>query len=158
MSNSVNCPKCGGHVPSGAAFCQACGASVSGASAMKPRQPEKAKRSNWKGFLIGGLALVVVISAAAFGFRSKPASQAEAPIDPNFTAIEGVGPMPAYLAKADPLIKTEYIWAASHLKELQYIPCYCGCFHEDGHTDNFSCYYERDKSGRITGYDGMSVS
>jgi len=65
--------------------------------------------------------------------------------------------MPDWLVKADPLIKTEYIWASGHLAELQYIPCYCGCSH-DGHTDNFACYYDRDQSGRITGYDGMSAS
>lgn len=66
--------------------------------------------------------------------------------------------MPSWLAEADPLIKTEYIWAASHLQELQYIPCYCGCFEGDGHTDNFACYFDRDERGKITGYNGMSAA
>jgi hypothetical protein len=63
--------------------------------------------------------------------------------------------MPDWLVKADPLIKTEYIWASSHMSELQYIPCYCGCAGE--HADNFACYFQRDKNGAIADYDGMAA-
>lgn len=103
--------------------------------------------------IIIAAALVLALFAAQGCSKPEP----EAPIDPSATAIAGAPAMPDWLAKADPLIKTEYIWAAAHLKELQYIPCYCGCQH-DGHTDNFACYYDRDGNGAITDYDGMAVS
>lgn len=111
----------------------------------------------WKILIAGAVAVVVLVGAALAIMRPNAAQKAEVPIDPNATSIADAPPMPAWLAKADPLIKTEYIWASTHLAELQYIPCYCGCGH-DGHTDNFACYFDRDKSGSITGYDGMSLS
>lgn len=103
--------------------------------------------------IASALALVLLITAGCSGSK-KPA---EAPIDPNATSIAGAPAMPDWLAKADPLIKTEFIWAAAHHEELQYIPCYCGCQHS-GHTDNFTCYFDHDGSGRITDYDGHALT
>jgi len=100
------------------------------------------------------LVLALVVAGCAGG-QSK--AKAEEKIDTNAHSIHGAPPMPHWLETADPLIKTEYIWAAAHLDELQYIPCYCGCG-PAGHTDNFGCYYQRDKNGTITDYDQMSFT
>jgi hypothetical protein len=65
--------------------------------------------------------------------------------------------MPDWLMTANSGIKTEYTWAASHMAELQYMPCCCGCG-QSGHADNFSCYCKRDGDGKITAYDDMSFT
>lgn len=104
------------------------------------------------------MALLIVVGAAggtAWYIRSSR-HQAEM-TDVSADVIKGAPPMPDWLSSASPLIKTEYAWAATHLNELQYIPCYCGC-NGAGHTDNFACYYQRDAGGKILGYDQMSFT
>lgn len=35
-----------------------------------------------------------------------------------------------------------YQFAVEHPEVLNYIPCYCGCYEEDGHTSNTDCFVE----------------
>ena len=105
--------------------------------------------------LVALLGLLVLLGAAGGTIWYRQSTRhAEQPITMAANAIPGAPEMPDWLMTASPLIKTEYVWAAAHLHELQYIPCYCGCG-SSGHTDNFACYYQRDAGGKILGYDQM---
>lgn len=35
-----------------------------------------------------------------------------------------------------------YQFAIEHPEVLDYMPCYCGCFEEDGHTSNTNCFVD----------------
>lgn len=106
--------------------------------------------------LIGGaVALILVVGIALVGMKPSAALPADMATHLHENTIPGAGAMPTWLADAPNLVKTEYVWAAAHLDELQYIPCYCGCGPDSpfGHTDNFACYFERDSDGNILALD-----
>lgn len=159
MAAGVRCPKCGATVPGGSRFCQSCGTTVSGQS--QPAKKKNGGSSQLKLFIAGALIITLLGSLAIFGIqRAKAAKEhtAEKAPAPAATAvvasaIEGAGPMPDWLAKANKAIIADYSWAASHHNELQYFPCFCGCYQSAGHVSNSECYYKRDKGGRITAYD-----
>ncbi len=35
-----------------------------------------------------------------------------------------------------------YQFAIEHPEVLDYMPCYCGCFEEEGHTSNTNCFVD----------------
>ena len=39
--------------------------------------------------------------------------------------------------------KEAYQFAVDHPEVLNYMPCYCGCYEEDGHTSNTNCFVDR---------------
>lgn len=39
-------------------------------------------------------------------------------------------------------VKEAYEFAVEHPEVLDYMPCYCGCFEEDGHVSNTHCFVE----------------
>jgi hypothetical protein len=41
-----------------------------------------------------------------------------------------------------PNILEAYQFAVDHPEVLNYMPCYCGCFEEDGHTSNTNCFVD----------------
>ena len=147
MSTTHRCPHCGAMVPKNARFCQECGREPRG---KKSRVPAKT----------AGIVATALIVLAGTIFGALQLGEPQAP--PRNTAKEppiqimGAGQMPVWLLSADRQIQEDYIWAASHLEELQYIPCYCGCT-PFGHADNFGCYFKRNGQGTITGYDDHAV-
>ncbi len=36
-----------------------------------------------------------------------------------------------------------YQFAVEHPEVLDYMPCYCGCFEEDGHINNTHCFVQK---------------
>jgi PBP1b-binding outer membrane lipoprotein LpoB len=46
----------------------------------------------------------------------------------------------------DPNILEAYQFAVAHPEVLNYMPCYCGCYEEDGHTSNTNCFVDQVKS------------
>lgn len=160
MAGPTRCSKCASNVPAGSQFCQSCGATVGGnaGTARRPGGP-----SQWMIFVAGALILVLLGGLAVFGIqRAKMAgnhvmAETTAPAGAHAqTMIEGAGPMPEWLLKADKTVIADYTWAAAHHNELQYFPCFCGCDKEAGHASNSSCYFKRDGNGQITAYDSHS--
>ena len=43
-----------------------------------------------------------------------------------------------------------YQFAVAHPEVLNYMPCYCGCYEEDGHTSNTNCFVEDVKGSTVT--------
>jgi uncharacterized integral membrane protein len=162
VAGPVQCPKCGANVPNGSRFCQSCGATVAGTAAKSVKR--SGAPSQWMILMAGALVVILLGGLAMFGInRAKMAKQhdmAENPAPAGTaaaqTSIEGAGPMPDWLMKADKLVIADYKWAASHHDELQYFPCFCGCDKSAGHASNSSCYFKRDASGQITAYDSHS--
>ncbi|HWI61303.1 MAG TPA: PCYCGC motif-containing (lipo)protein [Symbiobacteriaceae bacterium] len=149
MAPGARCPKCGTKVPAGSRFCQSCGTTVTGT----PR---------WRLIVAGALILVLLGSLGLFlGMRRGDHAADQAHLAPApekapaavANTIDGAGPMPDWLTKANKAVIADYNWAASHHGELQYFPCFCGCYQSAGHVSNSECYYKRDKGGKITAYD-----
>lgn len=161
MAPSVQCPNCGTAVPGGSRFCQKCGTAVSGGkapAAAPKKKPPTTGNSQLKIFVAGALIIALLGSLAMYGIqRAKAAKEHAAAQTPALNvasnSIEGAGPVPDWLGKANKYIQADYIWAASHHNELQYFPCFCGCYNSAGHVSNSECYYKRDKGGKITAYD-----
>lgn len=42
----------------------------------------------------------------------------------------------------NPKILEAYQFAVEHPEVLDYMPCYCGCYEEDGHTSNTNCFVD----------------
>lgn len=148
MSTTERCPHCGKAVPPDARFCQECGGDVTKGRGL-PARP----------FALAVTALILIALIALAGLqltRPRPQQAASPAGKERPTQIAGAGQMPTWLLTADRSVVDDYVWASSHLAELQYIPCYCGCG-SVGHTDNYSCYFKRDRSGKITGYDDHAI-
>lgn len=43
-----------------------------------------------------------------------------------------------------------YQFAVEHPEVLNYMPCYCGCYEEDGHTSNTNCFVEGVNGNTVT--------
>lgn len=47
-----------------------------------------------------------------------------------------------------------YQFAVEHPEVLDYMPCYCGCYEEDGHTSNTDCFVDKIE-GQVATLDTM---
>jgi ribosomal protein L40E len=154
MPPTVACPKCNARVPADARFCQVCGARTDGAARNSKRTGGRSRGKTW---LAIGLVLVLLVGAVAVvsgTFRSGGDSTGTIATSDALKSMEGMaGPMPAWLSSASKEVKTEYAWAVDHHDELQYFPCYCGCYDNAGHDSNYECYFQHNGNGQITGYD-----
>ncbi len=43
-----------------------------------------------------------------------------------------------------------YQFAVDHPEVLNYMPCYCGCYEEDGHTSNTNCFVDSVEGDTVT--------
>ncbi|RFU69591.1 hypothetical protein D0463_01805 [Bacillus sp. V59.32b] len=50
----------------------------------------------------------------------------------------------------NPDILEAYQFAVEHPDVLNYMPCYCGCYEEDGHTSNTNCFVEKVDNKMVT--------
>lgn len=67
--------------------------------------------------------------------------------------------LPDYVANSSELIKETYIMAATYPEALASVPCYCGCYAEDGHISNLDCFVDSFGSDmNVTEWDAMGVS
>ncbi|AGX03192.1 hypothetical protein B14911_14987 [Bacillus sp. NRRL B-14911] len=53
-----------------------------------------------------------------------------------------------------PEILEAYQFAVEHPEVLNYMPCYCGCYEEDGHESNTNCFVD-SVSGSTVSLDTM---
>jgi hypothetical protein len=67
--------------------------------------------------------------------------------------------LPDYVLGTSDLIKETYIMAAEYPKVLASVPCYCGCYGEDGHISNLDCFVDQmGSNNEVIEWDAMSVS
>lgn len=160
MPEHVPCPHCSAQVPAGARFCQKCGRSVEKGAKESHHgpKPKKAPRgqSQFMIFAAGAVAVILLVwlGIGTVSRMNKSADHDAATSAPTAAmAIEGAGPIPDWLASAGKQMIADYTWAASHHDDLQYFPCFCGCYQSAGHVSNSECYYKRGAGNQITAYD-----
>lgn len=67
--------------------------------------------------------------------------------------------LPDYVLDSSDIIKETYIMAATYPDVLASVPCYCGCFAEDGHESNLDCFVDQfGQDMAVTEWDSMSIS
>ncbi len=49
-----------------------------------------------------------------------------------------------------PKVLEAYQFAVEHPEVLDYMPCYCGCYEEDGHTSNTNCFVDHVEGNTAT--------
>lgn len=109
----------------------------------KNRAPQSAAKSKLSpGFIV---VVVTAITAAAVagvvaGVLVNRGGGSDGPKPPDFA----YGPTtPKGTVKA-------YQFAIDHPELLAYIPCYCGCGQEAGHTSNLDCFIKKRNGNEIT--------
>lgn len=108
-------------------------------------------------FLIGSIALVLMVGAAVVAAQGKPAAATTQTAKPSMAARRVTAPpLPAMgFAPVRPMetIRATYDFAAQHPEILKFVPCYCGCGSE-GHTNNEACFIaRRDARGNVLEWD-----
>ncbi len=67
--------------------------------------------------------------------------------------------LPDYVTSAKAEVKEAYIMAAQYPQALASVPCYCGCYEQDGHISNLDCFVDgMDKNNAVTGWDTMGIA
>lgn len=68
-------------------------------------------------------------------------------------------PLPDYVMNTSAKIQETYILAATYPDVVSSVPCYCGCYEQDGHVSNLDCYIDQmDSDGAVQEWDSMSIS
>ncbi|HAQ08726.1 MAG TPA: hypothetical protein DCR24_14900 [Bacillus bacterium] len=68
-------------------------------------------------------------------------------------------PLPDYVLNASPIVKETYIMAAKYPEVISSVPCYCGCYEQDGHVSNLDCFIgEMGSDKEVLEWDPMSIS
>lgn len=68
-------------------------------------------------------------------------------------------PLPDYVLNTSEHIQETYVMAAQFPQVLASVPCYCGCYGEDGHISNLDCYIDQmGSNNEVLEWDPMSIS
>jgi hypothetical protein len=92
-----------------------------------------------RGFLYGAGATAVVAVAAWQMWPAGAGSAASVTTDAIGDKVQTLprGQLPQFATTPD--VQRLYRYAVEHGDELQYMPCFCGCY-RFGHTSNRDCY------------------
>lgn len=63
---------------------------------------------------------------------------------------------PPYVTRADPEVKQLYEFNIQNGELMRYMPCFCGCYLEDGHRNNRDCYVEAVNADGSVVLDSMA--
>ena len=68
-------------------------------------------------------------------------------------------PLPDYVMNSSPIVQETYLMAAKYPEVVSSVPCYCGCYGEDGHESNLDCFIgEMGSENEVVEWDPMSIS
>jgi hypothetical protein len=101
-------------------------------------------------FLCGGAAVAAAGLGAWPGLGARAADAGPVTTDAIGDQVQTLPPgqVPQFATTAD--IQRLYRYAVEHGDELQYIPCFCGCY-RFGHTSNRDCYIKAfNRDGTLT--------
>jgi protein involved in sex pheromone biosynthesis len=97
--------------------------------------------------------LVLLFTSALFLLAGCSSDIDETSLDPKHEAL------PDFVENAKAEVKEAYIMASNYPEVLASVPCYCGCYAQDGHISNLDCFVDGMGSDKnVTGWDTMGVS
>ena len=68
-------------------------------------------------------------------------------------------PLPDYVLNASPIVQETYLMAAKYPEVISAVPCYCGCYEQDGHVSNLDCFIgEMGPEKEVLEWDPMSIA
>lgn len=68
-------------------------------------------------------------------------------------------PLPDYVLNSSPIVQETYLMAAKYPEVVSSVPCYCGCYEQDGHESNLDCFIDQMGSNdEVLEWDSMSIS
>ncbi|GHH96953.1 hypothetical protein AM1BK_04960 [Neobacillus kokaensis] len=77
----------------------------------------------------------------------------------NVTLDKKHKPLPDYVLNSSEKIKETYIMVSNYPEVVANVPCYCGCFAQDGHKSNLDCYIDHfGENNAVEEWDAMSIS
>jgi hypothetical protein len=96
------------------------------------------------------LLMGILMIGIASGCSSK---EEEIALDPKHK------PLPDYVMDSSEKIQETYVMASQYPEVVASVPCYCGCFAEDGHESNLDCYIDQmGSNNEVLEWDSMSIS
>lgn len=102
---------------------------------------------------IAALLLTGILTAGITAGCSSDSSKEKLELDPKHK------PLPDYVLNSTPLVQETYIMAAQYPEVVASVPCYCGCYEEDGHISNLDCYVDQmGPNNEVIEWDPMSIS
>lgn len=103
-----------------------------------------------RGLLYGGVAAAAAGLGAWQVLGRRPTGQVQVTTDAIGDQIQTLpsGQLPVFAGSGE--IQRLYRYAVEHGEELQYIPCFCGCY-RFGHASNRDCYIKAfNRDGTLT--------
>lgn len=68
-------------------------------------------------------------------------------------------PLPDFVLNSSEKVQETYVMAAQYPEALAAVPCYCGCYAEDGHESNLDCFVDSFGNDlHVTEWDSMGIS
>jgi hypothetical protein len=68
-------------------------------------------------------------------------------------------PLPDYVMNSSEKIQETYKMVTNYPEVVAGVPCYCGCFAQDGHVSNLDCYIDQfGPDNAVVEYDSMSIA
>lgn len=77
----------------------------------------------------------------------------------NVTLDEKHKPFPDYVLNSSEKIQETYAMVSNYPEVVAGVPCYCGCYLQDGHESNLDCYIDSfGADNAVTEWDPMSIA
>jgi Protein of unknown function with PCYCGC motif len=68
-------------------------------------------------------------------------------------------PLPYFVMNSSEMVQETYVLAVQYPEALAAVPCYCGCYAEDGHESNLDCFIDSfGDNMQVTEWDSMGIS
>lgn len=68
-------------------------------------------------------------------------------------------PLPDYVLNSSEKIQETYIMVSNYPEVVAGVPCYCGCYLQDGHKSNLDCYIDHfGEDNAVEEWDSMSIA
>jgi hypothetical protein len=99
-------------------------------------------------------ALVMLFTAVIFILAACNNSK-----EANVALDKKHAPLPDYVLNSSELIQETYIMVTNYPEVVAGVPCYCGCYLQDGHESNLDCYIDQfGEDNAVVAYDSMSIA
>ena len=119
-------------------------------SRQPPRPGAVRPRIGRRALLVGGAAAGAAAAGGLLLTRDFGAA-------PHAYALAPESILPADIQRAPADVREAYRFAVANRDTLRYIPCFCGCYEEDRHTSNASCYVKDSSTPGNLVFDRMSL-